>query len=265
MYLGKKIVVVMPAYNASQTLERCYADIPHDIVDEIILVDDVSMDDTVEIARRLGLKTIIHKQNEGYGGNQKTCYVEALKEGADIIVMLHPDHQYDSRQIPQIIDPIARGEAEMVLGSRMLVDRALQGGMPLYKYIFNKLLTFIENLVFGVKHTEYHTGFRAFSRESLLKAPWMLNSNDFVFDTEIIAQMIALKYRIAEIPTQARYFPEASSVNFKTSMIYGLGTLKVMLRFWLWRKGLVRFRQFSASLKDVISPYYWKMFSSKAN
>jgi len=241
---GPKVVVVMPAYNAAKTLEKTYRDLPRRVVDRIILVDDVSHDDTVEVARRLGLRVVVHPQNRGYGGNQKTCYTEALKDGADIVVMLHPDYQYDSRLVPELIAPIKEGAADLVLGSRVMGGGALKGGMPLYKYVANRFLTWVENLVLGQRLSECHTGFRAYSRSFLESIPLGLNSDDFVFDSEILAQAAACGFRIGEIPVPARYFAEASSVNFRRSVVYGLSTLRVLVRFWLDRSGLVRSDQF---------------------
>lgn len=252
----------MPAYNAAQTLERTYADIPAGVVDHVILVDDVSRDETVEVARRLGLHVVIHVQNRGYGGNQKTCYIEALKDGADVVVMLHPDYQYDSRRIPELIEPILRGEADLVLGSRLASGGALAGGMPFYKYLSNRFLTIVENLGFGQNLTECHTGFRAYSRRLLLTIPFVLNSDKFVFDTEVIAQTVAFGFRIAEIPVPTRYFAEASSVNFKNSVIYGLATLGVVARFLANRSGLVRAPQFRRHLSDVISRYHLEQIAA---
>jgi glycosyltransferase involved in cell wall biosynthesis len=252
-----KIVVIMPAFNAAKTLEQTYADIPKDVVDYIILVDDVSHDQTVEIAQRLGIQTIVHVQNRGYGGNQKTCYLEALKANADIVVMLHPDYQYDSTLIPDLLAPIQRGEFDMVMGSRLLNGGALAGGMPLYKYISNRLLTTIENVVLGQHLSECHTGFRAYHRRLLTTIPFLLNSDKFLFDTEIIAQSVAFGYRIGEIPVPTRYFAEASSVDFGNSTIYGLGTLWTMLKFTLDRLGLVKFNQFRKPLQQIMSDYHW--------
>ena len=181
----QKVIVVMPAYNAAQTLEKTYHDLPQEVVDKVILVDDVSHDETVEIARRLGLKVVVHIQNKGYGGNQKTCYIEALKDGADIVVMLHPDYQYDSTLVPELIQPVKEGRADLVLGSRLLSGGTLEGGMPLYKYISNRFLTIVENLVLGQRLSECHTGFRAYSRRLLETIPFLLNSDQFVFDTEV--------------------------------------------------------------------------------
>jgi glycosyltransferase involved in cell wall biosynthesis len=235
-----RVIVVMPAYNAARTLERTYADVPQDRVDQIILVDDVSHDETVEIAKRLGLDVIIHRQNLGYGGNQKTCYDAALAAGAAVVVMLHPDYQYDATRIPALIEPILRGEADLMLGSRFLGD-PLAGGMPRWKYISNRFLTILENRAFGLHLSEYHTGLRAYSRRLLEAIPYRLNSDDFVFDQELVAQVVAAGgLRISEIGVPTRYFEEASSVNFRRSVVYGLSTLRVVLRYLLHRAGLRR-------------------------
>ena len=236
---GKRVIVVMPAYNAAKTLERTYRDIPHELVAKIILVDDVSKDDTVAIARQLGLDVIIHRQNLGYGGNQKTCYDAALEAGADAVVMLHPDYQYDATRIPALVAPILAGEMDLMLGSRFLGD-PLAGGMPRWKYVSNRFLTGVENLVFGLHLSEYHTGFRAYSAQLLESIPYRLNSNDFVFDQELVAQAVACGMRIGEIAVPTRYFDEASSVNFRRSVVYGLSTLRVTLRFLLHRMRLHR-------------------------
>jgi glycosyltransferase involved in cell wall biosynthesis len=251
-----KVIVVMPAYNAARTLERTYNDLPPEVIDHVILVDDVSQDETVEIARRLGLKVIIHVQNRGYGGNQKTCYIEALKDGADVVVMLHPDYQYDSRLVPQLIAPILHGQADLVLGSRLMGGDTLAGGMPVWKYLSNRALTIVENLSLGQHLSECHTGFRAYSRRLLETIPFVLNSDKFVFDTEVIAQTVAFGFRIAEIPVPTRYFAEASSVNFRNGVIYGLDTLGVMARYLMDRWGLRRSPQFRQNLGNVISPYH---------
>lgn len=253
---GGKVIVVMPAYNAAETLERTYNDLPQEIVDEIILVDDVSQDQTVEIARRLGLKVIIHIQNTGYGGNQKTCYLEALKDEADIVVMLHPDYQYDSSLVPELIRPIQEGTADVVLGSRILGGEALGGGMPLYKYLANRFLTLVENLSFGKHLSEYHTGLRAYSRRFLETVPFLLNSDRFVFDSQILAQAVAFGFEITEIPVPTRYFEEASSVGFKAGLIYGLETLGVVLKYVLNRLGLMRSHQFHKKLSEIVSRYH---------
>lgn len=261
-----KIIVVMPAYNAAKTLERTYRDIPTGVVDKVILVDDVSQDETVEVAQRLGLKVIIHVQNRGYGGNQKTCYLEALKDGADIVVMLHPDYQYDSRLVPELVRPIQEGRADMVLGSRLLDggDRTLAGGMPLYKYVANRFLTIIENIVLGQRLSECHTGFRAYSRRLLTTIPFLLNSDDFVFDTQVIAQAVAHGFKIAEIPVPTRYFDEASSVNFWRSVVYGLSTLWVMAEYLLNRWGVVRIPRFRQRLEHVCSRHHWRQIEMAA-
>lgn len=252
----QRVVVVMPAYNAARTLERTYNDLPRDVVDHIILVDDVSRDDTVEIARRLGLKVVIHVQNRGYGGNQKTCYLEALKDGADIVVMLHPDYQYDSRLVPDLIRPIQEGWAGLVLGSRLLNGGARAGGMPLYKFLANRFLTIVENLALGQHLSECHTGFRAYDRRLLETVPFLLNSDNFVFDTEMIAQAVAFGFPIAEIAVPTRYFEEASSVNFRNSVVYGFQTLWVMLRYRLDHWGLVKTDQFRRPLAEVVSRHH---------
>ncbi|MEX2011450.1 MAG: glycosyltransferase family 2 protein [Chloroflexota bacterium] len=233
---GRRVVIVMPAYNAAQTLERTYADIPHAIVDRIILVDDVSHDQTVDIARNLGLEVIVHRQNRGYGGNQKTCYAAALEAGADVVVMLHPDYQYDATRIPALIEPILDGRADLMLGSRFLGD-PLAGGMPRWKYVSNRFLTIVENLAFGLRLSEYHTGLRAYSRHLLETIPYQLNSDDFVFDQELIAQVVAagMRNRIGEVAVPTRYFEEASSVGFRRSVVYGLSTLRVVARYLLHR------------------------------
>ncbi len=252
----KRVVVVMPAYNAAKTLERTYQDLPAGLVDRVILVDDVSRDETVEIARQLGLKVVIHVQNRGYGGNQKTCYVEALKDGADVVVMLHPDYQYDSRRVPALIEPILRGDADLVLGSRFLGGGALAGGMPLYKYLSNRFLTIFENLAFGLNLSEMHTGFRAYSRRLLTTIPFVLNSDKFVFDTQVIAQTVAFGFKIAEIEVPTRYFAEASSVNFVHSTIYGLATLRVAVEYLLNRTNLRPSPLFRRTFNDVVSRYH---------
>src|SRR3954453_23642061 len=234
------VVVVMPAYNAAKTLERTYRDIPHEIVGRITLVDDVSRDDTVQIARQMGLDVIVHNQNLGYGGNQKTCYDAAIAAGADVVVMLHPDYQYDATRIPALIQPILDGTADLMLGSRFLGD-PLAGGMPRWKYVANRFLTGVENGAFGLHLSEYHTGLRAYSRRLLETIPYRLNSDDFVFDQELIAQVVAVGgMRIGEIAVPTRYFEEASSVNFRRSVVYGLSTLRVVGSFLLHRSGLRR-------------------------
>ncbi|HET7677521.1 MAG TPA: glycosyltransferase family 2 protein [Candidatus Limnocylindrales bacterium] len=237
------IVVVMPAYNAARTLERTYRDIPRDVVDQIILVDDLSRDETVAIASRLGLDVTVHSQNRGYGGNQKTCYAKALATGADVVVMVHPDYQYDPTRIPAVIEPILAGQADMVLGSRFLGDPRA-GGMPGWKWISNRFLTAVENLAFGLRLSEYHSGFRAYSARLLRSINWQANSDDFVFDQEFCAQVVAGGFRITEVAVPTRYFAEASSVGLRRSIRYGLGTLGVVVRFLLHRWGLFGDRRF---------------------
>lgn len=244
----------MPAYNAARTLEDTYRGLAMDVVDEVILVDDVSHDETVDIAERLGLKVVVHIQNRGYGGNQKTCYLEALRSGADVVVMVHPDNQYDSTLVPQMIQPILDEQAEIVLGSRFLSGTALSGGMPWWKFIANRFLTGVENLIFGLGLSEYHTGFRAYSRRLLETLPFLLNSDDFVFDQEIMVQALCFGFRVREVPVPTRYFPEASSVNFQRSVKYGFAVLWLVVRYLLHRAHVVRSRQFTARLEDILAP-----------
>jgi len=245
MLNGKKIIVVMPAYNAAKTLARTYQDLPFDIVDEVLLVDDASADTTVEVSRNLGVTTFIHEQNMGYGKNQKTCYREALERGADIVVMVHPDYQYSPKLVTPLAGMIAFGEYDAVIASRILGNGALEGGMPLYKYISNRFLTAFQNLLTGQKLSEYHTGFRAFSREVLEQLPLEENTNDFVFDNEMLAQIIFFKFKIGEISCPTRYFDEASSINFARSVRYGLGVLGISLQFRLQKMRLGTFRLFA--------------------
>lgn len=242
----KKIIVVMPAYNAEKTLERTLADIPRPWVDVIILTDDCSRDGTVALARRLGLTVFVHQRNRGYGGNQKTCYTEALRMGGDIMIMVHPDHQYDPRVIPHLVLPLLRGECDAVFGSRMLGGRPLEGGMPKWKYLANIFLTALENAVFYMYLTEYHSGLRAYSRRYLETVNFPVLSDDFVFDSEIIAQGVTHGLRIREIPIETRYFPEASQIGFARSAVYGLSILKTLVKFKLHKKGLLRFRMFDS-------------------
>lgn len=245
MLHGKKIVVVMPAYHAEKTLEQTYREIPFDVVDDVVLVDDFSRDNTVKKAQELGIKNIIvHEKNLGYGGNQKTCYKKAVELGADIAVMLHPDYQYTPKLITAMASMIASGEFDVVLGSRILGVGALKGGMPLYKYFSNRVLTFIENLLLGYKLSEYHTGYRAFSREVLEALPLHENSNDFVFDNQMLAQAIYFGYRIGEITCPTKYFPEASSINFRRSVVYGIGVISTAIKFRLQRMGIRGFAIF---------------------
>lgn len=233
----KKIAVVLPAYNAEKTLERTLADIPRDLVDDVILVDDKSRDGTVELAKKLGLAVFAHDRNKGYGGNQKTCYDRALERGADVVVMCHPDYQYDPRTIPQLVEPIVQGTADAVFGSRMMKGGALEGGMPLWKHNANILLTAFENVMLGMYLTEFHSGFRAYSARLLKSVNYRANSDGFVFDTEIIMQAHFLNFRIEEIPIRTRYFEEASSIKLWPSLMYGLGIVRAMLEYGLAEKG----------------------------
>ena len=235
MLHGKKVAIVLPAYKAEMTLERTYRSIPADIVDIVLLVDDASTDGTVEKARALGIQTFLHPRNMGYGANQKTCYTEALKTEADIIVMLHPDYQYEPRLITAMAAMIASEVYDVVLGSRILGNTARRGGMPIWKYVANRTLTAIENLMLGAKLSEYHTGYRAFSRRVLEDLPLLANSDDFVFDNQMLAQAVAFGFEIGEISCPTRYFPEASSINFRRSCRYGLGVLSTSLKYRLWQ------------------------------
>ena len=241
MLNGKKIVVVLPAYNASLTLERTYAEIPFDIVDDVVLVDDNSRDDTVGVGQKLGIKHIIkHEVNKGYGGNQKSCYKKALEIGADIVIMLHPDYQYTPKLIHAMSSIIAYDVYAVVLGSRILGMGALKGGMPMYKYIFNRLLTLFENILISQKLSEYHTGYRAFSADVIRSINFDYNSDDFVFDNEMISQVVMNGFEIAEVTCPTKYFKEASSINFSRSMKYGRGVLRVSLVHRLHKWGLIK-------------------------
>jgi glycosyltransferase involved in cell wall biosynthesis len=244
MIHDRKIAVVLPAYQAERTLERTFAEIPGDVVDHVLMVDDASTDRTVELALRLGIRTFVHERNLGYGGNQKTCYREALRTGADVVVMVHPDYQYDPRLVTAMAAMVASGVYDCVLGSRILGSTALRGGMPLYKYIANRLLTFFQNVVMGTKLSEFHTGYRAFSREVLETLPLEANSNDFVFDNQMLAQIVAGGFRIGEISCPTRYFAEASSISFRRSIAYGIGVVRTSVKYRLWRWGLIRPRIF---------------------
>lgn len=233
---NKKIVVVLPAYNAAKTLKKTLNDLPMAWVDDIILVDDASTDDTAELARSLGLKTFVHQKNGGYGANQKTCYEQALATGADIIVMVHPDHQYDPKAVPGLIQKFSDGKTDAVFGSRMMIPKdALAGGMPRWKFAANIFLTAIENFVLDLKLTEYHSGFRAYSRKTLKLIPFKKNSDDFVFDTEIIVQIKKAGLNIREIPIKTRYFPEASMIGFLKSSVYGVSILLTMIKYLFWK------------------------------
>ena len=241
-----KVVVVMPAYNAGRTLRMTYEELPKESVSLVILVDDGSTDATLEVARGLNLEIFVHNRNYGYGANQKTCYTEALKAGADIVVMVHPDYQYDPTLLPQLIAPITRDGADLVLGSRLKSGSAIQQGMPWWKYIGNRFLTRLENRIFGLALSELHTGYRAFRREVLETVNFAMNSDGFVFDQEIIAQAVAARFRLAEIAVPVRYFPEASSASFSQSAIYGFRILWLLVRFFLHRARIVRARQFES-------------------
>jgi glycosyltransferase involved in cell wall biosynthesis len=247
MFHGKKVVVVMPAYNAARTLAQTYAEVPMDLVDEVVVTDDASSDETVAVARQLGLRTLVHDRNMGYGANQKTCYTEALRLGADIVVMLHPDYQYTPTLLAPMIGMITDGPFDAVLGSRILGGSAREGGMPLYKYIFNRLLTAAQNLLAGAKLSEYHTGYRAFSREVIESLALHENSDDFVFDNQMLAQILHGGFKIGEVSCPAAYFDDASSINFSRSVKYGLGVLAVSMQLFLQRKGILTFSIFDPS------------------
>jgi glycosyltransferase involved in cell wall biosynthesis len=242
MYKGKKVVVVLPAYNAAQTLEKTYLEIPMDLVDEVILCDDASRDDTVAVAQRIGIKHVIkHEKNKGYGGNQKSLYNKALDLGADIVIMLHPDYQYTPKLIPSMVNIIGEDLYPVVLGSRILGKGALRGGMPMYKYVFNRFLTAAQNMLINYKLSEYHTGYRAFSKEVLNGISYNTNSDDFVFDNQMLSQIVYAGYDIAEVTCPTKYFEEASSINFKRSAIYGMGVLLVSVKHFLQRTGIAQF------------------------
>jgi len=247
---GRRIVVVMPAYHAERTLRRTYDAIPHDVVDEVILTDDASHDATVQVARSLGIHTVVHETNRGYGANQKTCYAEALRRGADVVVMLHPDYQYEPRLVTPIASMVASGVYDIVLGSRILGGTTREGGMPLWKYVANRILTLVENLALGTKLSEFHTGFRAYSREALASMALLANSDDFVFDNQVLAQAVAQRMRIGEISCPTRYHPEASSIGFARSIRYGFGVLATSAAFVAWRIGLAHPRIFDSRPED---------------
>jgi glycosyltransferase involved in cell wall biosynthesis len=245
MILNKKIVVVLPAYNAAATLEQTYNEIPFDIVDEVVLVDDCSKDNTVEVAQKVGIRHIIsHEKNKGYGGNQKSCYRKALELGADIVIMLHPDYQYTPKLIPVMSHMIASDLYPVVLASRILGKGALRGGMPLYKYIANRVLTFTQNLIINQKLSEYHTGYRAFSAEVLRNIDFEANSDDFVFDNQMLCQIFNKGFEMGEVTCPTKYFEEASSINFKRSVIYGLGCLRTSVQYFLHRANIIKYRIF---------------------
>lgn len=243
-------MVVMPAYRAGQTLETTWRALPHDVVDHVLVVDDASDDDTVSVARRLCIEVKLHPANRGYGGNQKTCYDAALADGADIVVMVHPDYQYEPRLVTAMAAMIESGVYDMVIGSRILGGGALRGGMPIWKYFANRVLTAFENLLLGAKLSEYHSGYRAYSRNTLLSLGWNDNSEDFVFDNQMLAQAIVGGYRIGEISVPAKYFPQASSINFPRSMHYGFGVIETTLRGFLARRGLYRDNLFQSTRRE---------------
>ncbi|HZI89821.1 MAG TPA: glycosyltransferase family 2 protein [Candidatus Polarisedimenticolia bacterium] len=245
MIHGKRIVVVLPAYNAVRTLRQTYEELPHEIVDHVILVDDASQDETTDLARTLGIATFAHPKNLGYGGNQKTCYREALRAGADVVIMVHPDYQYTPALVTAMASMVAKGIYDTVLGSRLLGRGALKGGMPVYKYVANRILTLVENLALQRKLSEYHTGYRAFSRKVLESLPLEENSNDFVFDNEMLAQIVAFGFEIGEVSCPTRYFGEASSISFPRAVKYGMGVLGVCAKYRLHRWGLVKYRIFA--------------------
>lgn len=256
MLNGKRITVVMPAYNAERTLAKTIAELDRQVIDDVLLVDDFSRDDTVRLAKELGVRAFLHDRNYGYGRNQKTCYAEALKSEADIIVMLHPDYQYSPKLVPAMAAMVVSEEYAVVLGSRILGGTARKSGMPLYKYISNRTLTFIENLLLGSKLSEFHTGFRAFSRSVLEELPLHQNSDDFLFDNEMLAQAIFFNFNVGEISCPTRYFAEASSINFYRSVIYGLGVLWTSVRFRLQKWGICAFPIFSPGRGERSSNYY---------
>ena len=250
---GKRVCVVMPAYNAEKTLRRTVAEIDRAVADDLILVDDRSTDETVRIAQDLELHVLVHEKNRGYGGNQKTCYAEALKRGADIVVMLHPDYQYSPKLMPAMAGMVASGHFDAVLGSRILGVGAIAGGMPIWKYVANRFLTATENVLLGYKLAEYHTGYRAFSRRLLETLPLEENSDDFVFDNQMIAQAVWFGFQIGEISCPARYFPEASSINFRRSMKYGFGVLGTAIQYRAARFGLSKSPRFADAGRKLIS------------
>ena len=237
---GKRVCVVLPAYNAAKTLEQTVADVSREVVDDFVVVDDQSSDDTVVVARKLGLHVIVHPRNRGYGGNQKTCYTEALNRGADIVVMVHPDYQYQPKLVPALASCISSGLFDVALGSRILGGDAIRGGMPIYKYVANRFLTLAENLILGQKLSEYHTGYRAFSRELLLRLPLEENDDDFIFDNQMLVQAVEFGFKIAEVTCPTRYAPDSSSINFARSSKYGLGVLQMATLARLKRMGLAR-------------------------
>ena len=252
MLNGKRVCMVMPAYNAEKTLKKTYEDIPKDIVDEIILTDDASQDETAKLSRELKIKTLVHAKNKGYGGNQKTCYQAALNSGSDIIIMLHPDYQYNPKLITPMASLIAEGIFDAVVGSRILGNKAMQGGMPLYKYISNRVLTLAENLIIQQKLSEYHTGYRAFSREVLETLPLLENSDDFVFDNQMLCQTLYFGFGVGEVSCPALYFPEASSISFSRSVTYGLGVMETSFKYAFAKRGMGHFKIFNPDGKKLL-------------
>ncbi len=252
MLNGKKIIVVMPAYNAEKTIEITYKEIPLDLIDHVVLVDDASRDQTSYLSRALGIDTIVHLENKGYGGNQKTCYKHALEHGADVVVMLHPDYQYTPKLLVALASMVAFGQYDMALGSRILCGGALRGGMPIYKYISNRLLTMAQNLLMGTAFSEFHTGYRAFSREVLLTLPLEENGNNFVFDNQMIAQAVYFGFSVGEISCPTKYFKEASSISLKPSIIYGMGVLKTAWQYFLQKRGWGNYPLFSKAGRRLL-------------
>ncbi|MFC1836238.1 glycosyltransferase family 2 protein [Thermodesulfobacteriota bacterium] len=256
MLNGKRVLVVLPAYNAEKTLEKTVSELDRQVVDDILLVDDYSHDETVELAKKLGIRCFQHDKNYGYGRNQKTCYGEALKTDADVIVMLHPDYQYSPKLVPAMAAMVVSGEYDVVLGSRILGGKTRKSGMPLYKYVSNRMLTLFENLFLGSKLSEFHTGYRAFSRKVLEDLPLHRNSDDFVFDNEMLAQTVFFDFRLGEISCPTRYFAEASSINFSRSVVYGVGVLWTSLRFRLHKMGFTRYEIFERDEAKSAKDYY---------
>ena len=253
MIHGKKVCVVMPAYNAEKTLKKTYDEIPKDIVDEVILTDDASQDGTARLAQELEIKTLVHEVNKGYGGNQKTCYQAALESGSDIVIMLHPDYQYNPKLITPMASLIAEGIFDAVIGSRILGNKAMAGGMPLYKYISNRVLTLAENLIIQQKLSEYHTGYRAFSRGVLQTLPLLENSDDFVFDNQMLCQTLYFGFNVGEVSCPALYFDDASSISFSRSVTYGLGVLETSLKYAFSKRGMGHFKIFNSQGKKLSS------------
>jgi glycosyltransferase involved in cell wall biosynthesis len=251
MINGKRVCVVMPAYNAEKTLQKTYDEIPKDIVDEVFLTDDASKDKTVDVAKKLGIKTFVHTDNKGYGGNQKTCYQEALNHGADIVIMLHPDYQYTPKLITPMASMIAEGIFDAVIGSRILGNKAMMGGMPFYKYASNRFLTMTENAIINQKLSEYHTGYRAFSRKVLETIPMLENSDDFVFDNQMLCQTLYFGFDLGEVSCPALYFDDASSISFSRSVTYGMGVMKTALKYAMSKRGISHFNIFNPNGKRL--------------